>query len=395
MCTTGSPAAPRTPVPAPRRDAAAAPGQPRPRRRPALSPSRAVDFRTCPLLYRYRAIDRLPELPGRPQVRGTLVHAVLERLFALPAAERTREAAAAMVGPAWVDLVISSPGLADALFAALDPAVPDPAVRDLTVRDLAATDSAGREAAGRDPDVGGPGARGPGGRAPAAEQGRDRPVPADAGFAGWLASVHDLVEAYFVLEDPTAVEAESVELLVETELGPAILRGRETGPETGPGTGPDAGSGAERGPGGGLLLRGFVDRIDVLPGGGLRVVDYKTGRIPHESGEAAAMFQLKFYALALLQLRGTVPDELRLLYLPAGKWLSYSPDADELRRFARVLDALWTAIRTAGREGDFPPRRSGMCRFCRHRERCPEWGGTPPPYPGWPSTDEEPLPDDG
>ncbi|AEA25511.1 RecB family exonuclease [Pseudonocardia dioxanivorans CB1190] len=371
MCTTGSPAAPRTRVPAPRRDAAAAPGQPRPRRRPALSPSRAVDFRTCPLLYRYRAIDRLPELPGRPQVRGTLVHAVLERLFALPAAERTREAATAMVGPAWVDLVISSPGLADALFATPDPASVDPA--------------AGGEPLAREPD----------GSEQVAEQGQDRPVPADAGFARWLASVHDLVEAYFVLEDPAAVEAESVELLVETELGPALLPGRETGPETGPGTGPDAGSGAERGPGGGLLLRGFVDRIDVLPGGGLRVVDYKTGRIPQESGEAAAMFQLKFYALALLQLRGTVPDELRLLYLPAGQWLSYSPDADELRRFARVLDALWTAIRTAGREGDFPPRRSGMCRFCRHRERCPEWGGTPPPYPGWPSTDEEPLPDDG
>nr|WP_234027887.1 PD-(D/E)XK nuclease family protein [Pseudonocardia dioxanivorans] len=322
-----------------------------------MSPSRAVDFRTCPLLYRYRAIDRLPELPGRPQVRGTLVHAVLERLFALPAAERTREAAAAMVGPAWVDLVISSPGLADALFATPDPASVDPA--------------AGGEPLAREPD----------GSEQVAEQGQDRPVPADAGFAGWLASVHDLVEAYFALEDPTAVEAESVELLVETELGAALLPCRETGPAPGPG--------------GGLLLRGFVDRIDVLPGGGLRVVDYKTGRIPHESGEAAAMFQLKFYALALLQLRGTVPDELRLLYLPAGQWLSYSPDADELRRFARVLDALWTAIRTAGREGDFPPRRSGMCRFCRHRERCPEWGGTPPPYPGWPSTDEEPLPDDG
>ena len=48
-------------------------------RRPALSPSRAADFKQCPLLYRFRAIDRLPEVPGRAQVRGTLVHAVLER----------------------------------------------------------------------------------------------------------------------------------------------------------------------------------------------------------------------------------------------------------------------------------------------------------------------------
>ena len=30
-------------------------------RRPSLSPSRAADFKTCPLLYRFRTIDRIPE----------------------------------------------------------------------------------------------------------------------------------------------------------------------------------------------------------------------------------------------------------------------------------------------------------------------------------------------
>ena len=38
-------------------------------RRPALSPSRASDFKQCPLLYRFRAVDRLPETPTRAQVR--------------------------------------------------------------------------------------------------------------------------------------------------------------------------------------------------------------------------------------------------------------------------------------------------------------------------------------
>ncbi|MFD0788030.1 PD-(D/E)XK nuclease family protein, partial [Micromonospora azadirachtae] len=31
--------------------------------RASLSPSRAADFKTCPLLYRFRSIDRLPERP--------------------------------------------------------------------------------------------------------------------------------------------------------------------------------------------------------------------------------------------------------------------------------------------------------------------------------------------
>ena len=55
----------------------------------SLSPSRASDFMQCPLLYRFRVIDRLPEKPSEAATRGTLVHAVLERLFDAPAAERT------------------------------------------------------------------------------------------------------------------------------------------------------------------------------------------------------------------------------------------------------------------------------------------------------------------
>ncbi|SCF86770.1 putative RecB family exonuclease, partial [Streptomyces sp. Ncost-T6T-2b] len=43
----------------------------------------------CPLLYRFRVIDKLPEKPSEAATRGTLVHAVLERLFDVPAADRT------------------------------------------------------------------------------------------------------------------------------------------------------------------------------------------------------------------------------------------------------------------------------------------------------------------
>ncbi|MFE7455246.1 PD-(D/E)XK nuclease family protein, partial [Streptomyces griseus] len=53
----------------------------------SLSPSRASDFMQCPLLYRFRVIDKLPEKPSEAATRGTLVHAVLERLFDAPAAD--------------------------------------------------------------------------------------------------------------------------------------------------------------------------------------------------------------------------------------------------------------------------------------------------------------------
>ena len=78
----------------------------------SLSPSRASDFMTCPLRYRFRVIDRLPEPPSPAATRGTLVHAVLERLFDLPPRNRTPEAAAELLAPAWEQAVLETPELA-------------------------------------------------------------------------------------------------------------------------------------------------------------------------------------------------------------------------------------------------------------------------------------------
>lgn len=81
----------------------------------SLSPSRASDFTTCPLLYRFRAIDRLPEAPSPAAVRGTLVHRVLELLFSLPAPERTPASATALVAASFAELEKDAPDDADAL----------------------------------------------------------------------------------------------------------------------------------------------------------------------------------------------------------------------------------------------------------------------------------------
>jgi putative RecB family exonuclease len=277
------------------------PGEPgaegAPRRRPALSPSRAADFKHCPLLYRFRAIDRLPEVPGQAQVRGTLVHSVLEGLFELPAEQRLPEVARELVGPAWARLQEESPDLVEQLFDGPD-----------------------------DPEL-----------------------------APWLESTGPLLDAYFRLEDPRRLQPEARELLVETELAS------------------------------GLLLRGYIDRLDVAPTGEIRVVDYKTGAAPGEAAETRALFQMKFYALALLHLRGVVPAQLRLLYLADTEILSYTPDEEELRRFEQTLEAIWEAVLLAGRDGDFRPNRGRGCEWCSHKAICPAWDGTPPPYPGWPT----------
>jgi putative RecB family exonuclease len=250
------------------------------------------------LLYRFRAVDRLPEKPTRAQVRGTVVHDVLEQLFALPTAERVPDRAYALVDPTWRRLSAERPELAQ-LFTEDD----------------------------------------------------------ERALADWLESASGMLDGYFGLEDPRRIEPEACELLVETELDS------------------------------GVLLRGYIDRLDVAPTGEIRVVDYKTGAAPREIGEAKALFQMKFYAVALWRLRGVVPRQLRLMYLANRQSLAYTPDEAELRRFERTLDAIWEAILRAGKTGDFRPNPSKLCDYCDHKALCPAFGGTPPEYPGWPEPD--------
>ena len=257
----------------------------------ALSPSRAGDFMTCPLLYRFRTIDRLPEAPSVDALRGTVVHKVLEDLFDLPAPERTPEQAREMLVPVWEGLLATDPGLAE-LFG-----------------------------------DGGP------------------------DLDHWLTSCRVVLDRYFTLEDPRRLEPAERELYVE-----ALLDSR-------------------------LLLRGFVDRLDVAPDGAMRVVDYKSGRSPGELFEAKALFQMKFYALVLWRTRGVVPAMLQLVYLGNGELLRYEPDERDLLATERKVEAIWRAIRRATEERDWRPSRSRLCDWCSFKALCPEFGGQPPALP--------------
>ena len=276
-------------------------GVDRPAPGPSLSPSRAADFMTCPLLYRFRVIDRLPEPPSPAAARGTLVHAVLERLFDAPAAGRSPQAAVELVEPEWQRLLAAEPELA-ALFA------------DETER------------------------------------------------SAWLAQAHAMLERYFTLEDPTRLEPAHRELQVQAVLAS------------------------------GLRLNGYIDRLDISPAGDLRVVDYKTGTAPREDFEARALFQMRFYALALWRTRGLVPRLLQLIYLGNGEIVRYQPDEADLLATERKIEALWRAIDRARASGDWRPRRSKLCAWCSHQPICPEFGGTPPPLPRVPDDAVAPAP---
>jgi putative RecB family exonuclease len=173
----------------------------------------------------------------------------------------------------------------------------------------------------------------------------------------------ELLHGYFSVEDPTRLEPADRECLVEAVVDDE------------------------------LLIRGYIDRLDISAAGDIRVVDYKTGGAPREAFEARALFQLKFYALVLWRTRGVVPRSLRLLYLKDSEACDYSPDAEELTRFERTLVALWRAIDRATQERDFRAKPSRLCDWCGHHSRCPEFGGTLPPFPeSVPAVVAEPAP---
>jgi putative RecB family exonuclease len=123
-----------------------------------LSPSRVSDFKACPLLYRFRAIDRLPEPPSIDAVRGTLVHAVLEQLFDVAAPDRTVSAARGLAEAEWRRMVTDDPELG--LLVGTEPADTE----------------------------------------------------------SWLRTVARLLDTYFALEDPQCLEPAERELLLEVTL---------------------------------------------------------------------------------------------------------------------------------------------------------------------------------
>lgn len=69
-----------------------------------LSPSRAGDFKTCPQLFKFRAIDHLPEPASIYQARGTTAHLALQRLFDDPERARTPERLFDLFRQAWTEI---------------------------------------------------------------------------------------------------------------------------------------------------------------------------------------------------------------------------------------------------------------------------------------------------
>jgi putative RecB family exonuclease len=128
-----------------------------------LSPSKVSSFRECALAFRFSAIDKLPEAPSEPAVKGTTVHRALELLFRHSPDERTRAVAAGCLAEAVEEL-----GNGGEL-----------------------------EALGLDAEA----------------------------TARFVDDASAMLDRYFELEDPSRIEPVGLELMLEAEIGDAAVRG--------------------------------------------------------------------------------------------------------------------------------------------------------------------------
>jgi putative RecB family exonuclease len=156
----------------------------------------------------------------------------------------------------------------------------------------------------------------------------------------------DLATNYLRMEDPTTVHDVGLELRLEATVGS-------------------------------LALRGVIDRLDLDADGELVVTDYKTGRAPSTNYEQQSLAGVHFYSFLCTEVLGRRPRAVRLMYLRTGETITTTPSEQSVRFLTTRTQAVWKAVETACRTGDFRPRQSSLCTGCAFRDWCPAFCGDP------------------
>jgi putative RecB family exonuclease len=162
----------------------------------------------------------------------------------------------------------------------------------------------------------------------------------------FFADAWSLVEAYFAMEDPTAVRDIGLELRLEARVGD-------------------------------LALRGIIDRLELDQDGQLVVTDYKTGRAPGLRYEQSRLAGVHFYSFLCEEVLGRRPAAIRLMYLRTGETITALPSAQSVRFITTRTTAVWKAVEKACTTGTFLPRPGALCSSCSFQQWCPAFGGDP------------------
>lgn len=116
---------------------------------------------------------------------------------------------------------------------------------------------------------------------------------------------------------------------------------------------------------GGEVMKGAIDRVDVLADGTLEIIDYKTGQ-PKTKLEFKDKRQLVLYQLFLEEFLGRKVSRLSYYYLESGEKVSFIATEKDITNLRLGIIKEIAAIK----ERDFAPTPSPMCKFCDFNSIC-------------------------
>jgi DNA helicase-2/ATP-dependent DNA helicase PcrA len=93
----------------------------------------------------------------------------------------------------------------------------------------------------------------------------------------------------------------------------------------------------------GLKIGGKIDRVDILPDGGIEIIDYKTGATIPTQAEVDKNLQLSFYALAATSIPtapyGRKPEEVKLslYFLDNQEKISSTRTSEDLKKAIKEI----------------------------------------------------------
>lgn len=244
-----------------------------------LSPSGISTWMQCPLKFKVEKIDRIPGPPSLDAMIGTFVHEVLEYLFKLEPHERTAKATIEIAKQRW------------------------------------------------------------GAQWSSEFQQTFHPTPEELRHIMWRARW--ATEAYFNIEDPTAVHPKGSECKLTGEIE-------------------------------GARILGILDRWDVIEDGRARISDYKTGKPSRPPYDKEKILQLMIYVILFEQNYDQDVAEAELLYLKGeGKRVVYEPTSVRVQEATETVGRVWREIQTACETGEFETRPGKLCDWCNFKPNCP------------------------
>ena len=114
------------------------------------------------------------------------------------------------------------------------------------------------------------------------------------------------------------------------------------------------------------LIKGMIDRVDVIKGKQVEIIDYKTGSVP-KSKSMADFEQLLIYAYALKNILKLEPVKLSYYYLNENKKITHEHNDNDLK----ILEDWITDLIEKIKKADFIATPGWHCQYCDFFAICP------------------------